>query len=479
MLDRLLSPATEDEELLVKGRTLNLLSLVTALIIVLYYAITTLTTPGQISAGATIALGIGFLLSVGCYWLGRRGRVRLAAYLLFIGLFAAISFYATDPGNKLSDLGMVPMLYLLVALPAGFVNHPRTSVLVTTLGALFFGIYLGLAPPAAYAGYEDKPSFLSNVGLAFALSYILSAVAWVFSQGIGQTLGRVQEQNRELAAFAQELEAQRQLRADTGKQILELAERLAQYSSRQARGANRQAAAVAQVSTSIEELTQAAREIAQNAHLVDRAAQQTLQGAREGQEVVERNSEAMDQIQAHARRGVEEATGLDEHLKQVNRVATIISDVASQIQLVAFNATLEAAEAGEAGQRFGVVAGEVKDLAADSLRQAKQVAQIVRQVGEAGEAVVSLSEEQVQAVRSGSDVMARSRAANQAIIDSASRMAELAGQIQQTTAQQQQANEQVADSVQEIRTVVDRWVVSSYQMDELVATLQSLAGQLA
>jgi methyl-accepting chemotaxis protein len=350
-------------------------------------------------------------------------------------------------------------------LPSGFVIHPRASVLVTTLGALFFSIYLWLAPPAAYTGYEDKPSFLSNVGLAFALSYILSAVAWVFSQGIGQTLGRVREQNRELAAFAQESEAQRQLRADTGKQILELAERLTQYSSRQARGANRQAAAVAQVSTSIEELTQAAREIAQNAHLVDRAAQQTLQGAREGQEVVERNSE--------------EATGLDEHLKQVNRVATIISDVASQIQLVAFNATLEAAEAGEAGQRFGVVAGEVKDLAADSLRQAKQVAQIVRQVQEAGEAVVSLSEEQVQAVRSGSDVMERSRAANQAIIDSASRMAELAGQIQQTTAQQQQANEQVADSVQEIRMVVDRWVVSSYQMDELVATLQSLAGQLA
>jgi hypothetical protein len=54
----------------------------------------------------------------------------------------------------------------------------------------------------------------------------------------------------------------------------------------------------------------------------------------------------------------------------------------------------------------------------------------------------------------------------------------MAAQIQRTMAQQQEANEQVAASMREIRAVVDRWAVSSYQMDEMVSSLQSLAAQL-
>jgi methyl-accepting chemotaxis protein len=170
---------------------------------------------------------------------------------------------------------------------------------------------------------------------------------------------------------------------------------------------------------------------------------------------------------------------LDDRLKQISHVATIMSDIASQIQLVAFNATLEAAEAGESGRRFGVVAAEVKDLAASSLKQAKQVAEVIHQVQEAGDAVVSASSDQVQAIQMSSDLMNRSNAANQAIIRSATQMAEQAAQIQQATAKQQQASEQVGASVQEIKAVVDRWVVSSYRMDDMVASLRSLAEQLA
>jgi methyl-accepting chemotaxis protein len=92
---------------------------------------------------------------------------------------------------------------------------------------------------------------------------------------------------------------------------------------------------------------------------------------------------------------------------------------------------------------------------------------------------VAVSGEQVAAVEKGSALTNRSNAANQAIMDSAGQMTEQAGQIQQATAQQQAASQQVATSIQEIRAVVDRWVVSSYQMDEMVASLRSLAEQLA
>lgn len=479
MLERLLSPAVEDREVLAKARVINLLALVVALVVPLYTLVTEITTPGQITGGAYAALGAALVLGLVCYWLGKGGRVRLAAYLLFAGLFLAISLYMLDPGNKITDLDVAPMLYILIILPAGYVLHPLASFVVTTLAAAYtFGLIF-LAPPPAYVAYDDQASFLSNLVLIFALAYILSAVAWIFSRGLSDTLQQTRAQNRELQQMAEEMETKRRLQAQTGQQILEVAERLAKYSTRQSSGSSRQAAAIAQVSASMEELNQTAHEIADNAQTVDEAARQTLKSAQEGQDVLMMHSEAMGLIQIKAEEGVNEANDLETRLRQISRVATIISNIASQIQLVAFNATLEAAEAGETGQRFGVVAAEVKNLAADSLKQAKQVAEIIRQVQEGGEAVVSISDDQVRAVTMGTSLSGRSSSANQAIIQAAAQVAEQVGQIQQTTAQQQQASEQIHAAMQEIRAVVDRWVVSSYQMDEMVSRLQSLAEELA
>ena len=478
-LDRLLAPGAPDEETRVRARTLNLLALVVALMALLYSLVTTLATPGQASPGAVIGLGAAPVLGLLCYALSKKGRVHLAAYLLFIGLFGAISFYATDSGNKAADLLLIPSLYLLVSLPAGYILRPAASFLATTLAALYFCGLLFLFPPPAYTAFADKTSFWSNVILAFAIAYVLAAAGWVFSRGLGRILDRTRRQNRQLQQLTEELAAQRRLQAETGQRILDLADRLAKASARQASGSNRQAAAVAQVSTSIGELEQAARQIAQDARRVDEAAQETLENAQAGQEIVWRNNEAMGFIRANAQEGVREAAELDKHLTQVGQVAAIMGKIASQIQLVAFNATLEAAEAGASGQRFGVVAAEIKDLAADSLKQARQVTQIVRQLQEAGEEVVRLSNEQVGVVEAGAEAMVRSSAAHQAIIASAERLARLSSQIQQATAQQQQASEQVAGSIQEIQAVADRWVVSSYQMDEMVTSLQSLAEQMA
>jgi methyl-accepting chemotaxis protein len=479
MLDRILSPVVKDEEVIVKAKALNLLALVIAAVILVYIVVTLLTAPAELPISVVLVLVLAIVVSLFCFRLGKRGRVQPAGYILFVGLFLAISLYSLTPTLTISDLTMAPFLYIVVILPVGYVIHPRLSLIAATLAVLYtVGLFL-LLPPPAYAAYENKANYWSNAGLAFALFYVLSAIAWVFSQGIGQTLQRARQQNRELEQITQELEAKQQLQAATGRQVLDLAERLAQYSARQARGSSRQAAAVAQVSASIEELKQSAQEIAQNANLVDQAAQRTLKGAQEGQDIIRINGEAMSVIHAKAQQGVQHATDLSERLKEVNRVATIISSIASQIQMVAFNATLEAAEAGEAGRRFGVVAAEVKDLASDSLKEAKQVAQIVHKVHEVGEAVVVLSSDQAQAVETGDAAMSQSCAANQAIIDLATEMAKLAAQIQRTTAQQQEADEQVAASMGEIKAVVDRWVVSSYQMDEMVSNLQSLATQLA
>ncbi|MBN1660813.1 MAG: hypothetical protein JXA93_20630 [Anaerolineae bacterium] len=477
MLDRLLSPVIQDPEAVARGRVVNLLALVVAGIIPPYILVTTLTTPGAITPAGFALLGAAVLLSLVTYALARRGRVRPAGYLLLMGLFVAISLYQLDPGNTITDLVMAPMLYVLVILPAGFVLHPLASFAVTTLALVYTAGLLWLAPPPVFAGYENQAAFWSNVVFAYAVAYVLSALAWVFNDGLDRALRQAQAQNQVLRQTAVALEGERARQVETAREIRDVAERLAEYSARQARGSNRQAGAVAQVSASVAELNQAAHEIARNAAAVDDAASCTLADAREGHEIAAIHDEAISQVEAQAEMGASHAAALEERLRRIGRVANIMSHIASQTQLVAFNATLEAAEAGVPGQRFGVVAAEVKDLASDSLKQVKLVDDILRQVREAGESVVSLSDEQMAAARQGTALTSRLRAATEAIMASATEMATRASQIQQATAQQQQANEQVLVSIQEIQTVVDRWVVSSYQMDELVSRLQSLAVQ--
>ena len=478
MLDRLLSPVVEDPDAVARGRVVNLLALVVTAIIPPYILITVLTTPGAITQAGFALLGMAILLSLVAYTLVKRGRVRPGAYLLLTGLFVAVSLYQLDPQNTITDLVMAPILYILVILPAGFVLHPLASLVATTLALLYTVALLWLAPPPAFASYDDQAAFWSNVVFAYAVAYALSALAWVFNDGLERALCRAKAQNQALRQTAMELEARRVQQVKAAREIRDVAERLAEYSARQSRGSNRQAAAVAQVSASVAELNHAAREIAHNATAVDEAATCTLEDAREGHEIATTQDQAIGQVEAQAEMGSAQAAALDERLKQIGRVANIMSHIASQIQLVAFNATLEAAEAGVPGQRFGVVAAEVKDLASDSLKQVKLVDDILRQVREAGEEVVSLSDEQMAAARQGAALTSRLRSANEAIIASATQVASRASQIQQATAQQQQANEQVLASIQEIRSVVDRWVVSSYQMDELVSRLQSLAVQI-
>ena len=127
MLDRLLAPIVEDEELAVKARALNLLTLVTALVTVVYALVTVVIAPAELSLVVIAALAVALAACLGCYWLSRRGRVRLAGYIFFVGLFAAISFYMTASASTISDLTMAPFLYILVVLPSGYVLQPRVS----------------------------------------------------------------------------------------------------------------------------------------------------------------------------------------------------------------------------------------------------------------------------------------------------------------------------------------------------------------
>ena len=121
-----------------------------------------------------------------------------------------------------------------------------------------------------------------------------------------------------------------------------------------------QAASIAQVTATMEELTDTAKQIAQSATSVEKIADDSAQAAHAGYDSVNEALEAMEKI----RRRVADISGktllLGERSQRISEVLNLIKDIAGEIHLLAVNAAIESAAAGEHGKRFAVVASEVR-----------------------------------------------------------------------------------------------------------------------
>ncbi len=134
-------------------------------------------------------------------------------------------------------------------------------------------------------------------------------------------------------------------------------------SNQQATGAKEQATAMNEVTTTISELLATSRQIAESARSVAHVANQTANLARTGDTTVARGTDAVSAIKRQVDAIVSHMLELGKKSQQIGAVLEIVSELAEQTNILAINATIEAAGAGESGRRFGVVADEIRKLA--------------------------------------------------------------------------------------------------------------------
>jgi methyl-accepting chemotaxis protein len=248
--------------------------------------------------------------------------------------------------------------------------------------------------------------------------------------------------------------------------------------TQQASGTAEEATAVQETSTTVDEVKQTAQVAAQKARAVTEAVQKTAQVSQDGQRAVDASVKGMQDAKARMETLAERILALSEQGQAIGEIIATVSDLAEQSNLLAVNAAIEAAKAGDAGKGFAVVASEVKALAEQSKQATTQVRGILSVVQRATQAAVMAAEQGVKASEAGVSVAARAGDAIRLLGESLTESAQAAQQILVSAQQQAAGMDQIALAMQNIREASTQNIASTRQMERAAHDLNALAGRL-
>ncbi|MBP0939679.1 methyl-accepting chemotaxis protein [Pseudomonas alliivorans] len=252
---------------------------------------------------------------------------------------------------------------------------------------------------------------------------------------------------------------------DGVSQIASAAEQLSAVTEQTCKGVNTQKDETDQVATAMNEMTATVQEVARNAQEASQSAAQADQQARDGDQVV---GQAVIQIEQLAREVVNSTQAMNQ-LKQesgkIVGVLDVIKSVSQQTNLLALNAAIEAARAGEAGRGFAVVADEVRSLAQRTQKSTEEI------------------EELIEALQTGTQQVATTLDNSRSLTDSSVELSRRAGgaleQITRTVATIQQMNEQIAAASEEQSTVAEQINASVINVRDISEQSASASNQTA
>ncbi|OLN25267.1 Methyl-accepting chemotaxis protein [Desulfovibrio sp. DV] len=162
--------------------------------------------------------------------------------------------------------------------------------------------------------------------------------------------------------------------------VTDASEEISTQLSHSSQGSRDQSHRVGETATAMEEMNATVLEVAQNASKAAQTADDARHKANAGSDIVSRVIESIAEVQTRAGQLKEDMTVLGGQAEGIGRILGVISDIADQTNLLALNAAIEAARAGEAGRGFAVVADEVRKLAEKTMTATKEVGQAIRDI---------------------------------------------------------------------------------------------------
>lgn len=249
--------------------------------------------------------------------------------------------------------------------------------------------------------------------------------------------------------------------------------------NQQASGAKEQSSAMSEIATTIRELIATSRQIAESARSVAHIASETDQAARQGDDTVEKANGLVSGIRRQVDIIVSHMLDLGKKSQQIGSVLDIVSELAEQTNILAINATIEAAGAGETGRRFAVVADEIRKLADRVATSAKEIRVLIDDVRAAANTTVMATESGSKAVDLGSRQFEEVASSFKQISGLVSTSTEAAKEIELSTKQQSTAVEQVNVAISNVAQATKENEASCKQILDTASELAVLSKALS
>lgn len=235
---------------------------------------------------------------------------------------------------------------------------------------------------------------------------------------------------------------------------------------------------VVEISATMEEFSSTASQIALHSHGVVERADKTLEDTKIGAAEVENLNFKINDINDNIQANLSEIVDLGRKSKEINKVMEIINNIANQTRLIAFNAALEAASAGEAGKRFGVVAVEIRRLADSVVESTSEIEGKITEILDSVNRLVMSSEKSSLLIQEGQEYASHTVLMLIESVDGVDETASAARQISLSTQQQQIASSQVVLALKDIEQGVRFATESIHQTNSATDELLGLSEQL-
>jgi methyl-accepting chemotaxis protein len=249
--------------------------------------------------------------------------------------------------------------------------------------------------------------------------------------------------------------------------------------NQQAAGAKEQATAMSETSTTMSELLATSRQIAESARRVSHIAEETAAAAQAGDETVQKGRESIASIKRQVDVVVGHVLDLGKKSQQIGGILEIINELAEQTNILAINATIESAGAGEAGRRFAVVADEIRKLADRVGGSTKEIRGLIEEIRAAVSATVMATEGGSKAVDAGAQQFTEVTASFKQIASLVVTTTEAAREIELSTKQQTTSVEQVNVAITNVAQTTKEAEASSSMTFQTASQLTHLSRDLS